>query len=76
MAFIIDTYNKYDAFDRENARKIFEINGNWYAIKEVELEWGQPKLPLRIDGREQKHYFIYNTFEEAFKFAEFMKSLN
>ena len=40
MAFIIDTYNKYDAFDRENARKVFEINGNWYAIKEVELEWG------------------------------------
>ena len=20
----------------------FEINGNWYAVKEVELEWGEP----------------------------------
>ena len=40
MAFIIDTYNKYDSWDREHSRYTFEINGVWYGIKEVELEWG------------------------------------
>ena len=45
MAFIIDTYNRFNSFDRESARYIFEVNGNMYAVKEVELEWGIPKLP-------------------------------
>ena len=34
-AFIIDTYNKYDSFDREHSRYTFELNGVSYAIKEV-----------------------------------------
>ena len=34
-AFIIDTYDKYDNFDRSCSRYIFEINGTTYAIKEV-----------------------------------------
>jgi hypothetical protein len=34
-AFIVDTYNKYDVFDREHARYVFEVNGVEYAIKEV-----------------------------------------
>ena len=45
MAFIIGNYNKYDFWDRTHSRYVFEINGNWYAIKEVGLEWGVPKLP-------------------------------
>ena len=49
MAFIIDNYNKYDWWDRTHSRHIFEINGNWYAVKEIELEWGKPKLPMRIE---------------------------
>ena len=42
MAFIIDRYNKYNVWDREHSRKAFEINENWYAVYEVELEWGLP----------------------------------
>ena len=42
MAFIIGLYNKYDVWDRNRAKFVFEINGNWYAVKEVELEWGEP----------------------------------
>ena len=34
-AFIIDTYNKFDTFDRAHARYIFTINEVEYAIKEV-----------------------------------------
>jgi len=52
MAFIVDTYNRFDSWDRAHSVYEFEINGNWYAIKEVELEWGLPKLPLRIDASE------------------------
>ena len=76
-AFIIDTYNKYDSFDRSCSRYIFEINGTTYAIKEVQLKWGKPKLPLRIgDTRDQEPYHIYETYEDALKFARTIKSIN
>ena len=76
-AFIIDTYNKYDSFDREHARYTFEINGTTYAIKEVQLKWGKPKLPLRIgDERDNDPYHIYETYEDALAFVHTMRSLN
>lgn len=69
-AFIIDTYNKYDSFDREHARYTFTLNGVEYAIKEVHLKWGKPKLPLRIGAdRDNEPYHIYETYEDAFKFV-------
>lgn len=79
MAFIIDTYNKYDSWDREHARLVFEINQQWYAIKEVILFWGQPQLPLKVDGGEEPEtypHFIYDTYEQALAFVKLMKSLN
>ena len=42
MAFIIDRYNRYDCWDKEHSVHVFEINGNWYAVKEVILFWGKP----------------------------------
>ena len=35
MAFIIDTYNRYNSWDRNHAKHIFEVNGIMYAVKEV-----------------------------------------
>ena len=52
MAYIIGTFDKYDAWDREHAVYKFEVNGNWYAVKEIEMEWGLPKLPLYVDKDE------------------------
>lgn len=76
-AFIIDTYNKFDQFDRDHSRYIFEINEIQYAIKEVHLKWGRPQLPLRIGtDREDEPYKIYDTFEEAFEFTTQMRNLN
>jgi hypothetical protein len=49
MAFIISTYNKYDIWDRTHSVYKFEVNGNWYAIKEVEMEWGLPQDGYRVD---------------------------
>ena len=77
MAFIIDTYNRYDQFDREKSRYVFEVNGGWYAVKEVEVEWGQPVLPPRIgQEKDPKQYFIYESFESAMRFVHAIKSLN
>ena len=76
-AFIIDTYNRFDQFDRDTARFIFEVNEVWDAVKEVYLKWGKPKLPLRIgDERDKEQYRIYDTYEDAFEFAMQMKNLN
>lgn len=76
-AFIVDVYNKYDQFDREHSRHIFEVNGNWYAIKEVQLKWGKPHLPLRLgDRREDEPYQIYETLEEALEFVHSIRQWN
>lgn len=77
MAFIIDRYNKYDVWDREHATYIFEINQQKYAIMKVELEWGLPQLPERLDyERKLDMYFIYDSEEQAMEFVKQMKSLN
>lgn len=79
MAFVIDSYNKYDAWDRAHSLYKFEINGNWYAIKRIEMEWGLPKLGQRVDQdyeRQRQWMYIYETYEEASKFAQLMKGLN
>ena len=70
MAYIIDSYNKYDGWDREHSVYTFEINGNWYAVKEVILFWGKPQLPMRInEDKNPETYFIYGTKEEAMRFV-------
>lgn len=79
MAFIIEKYNRYDRWDREHSKYIFEINEQWYAVKEVILFWGQPQLPIRIERNEKPEtypYFIYDTEEQAMEFVKLMKSLN
>ena len=79
MAFIIDRYNKYNVWDREHSRKAFEINENWYAVYEVELEWGLPQLQYSIERdqeEEAKNMKVYDTFEDAMRFVQLMKGLN
>lgn len=77
MAFIIDRYNKYDPWDRAHQCKAFQVNDNWYAIYEVELEWGLPVLPMRTTyDQDPKQYFVYDTKEEAMRFVTLMKGLN
>ena len=67
MAFLIGTYNKYDIWDREHSKYKFEINGVWYAIKEVKMEWGLPQLGFRADMDEHPEYYhIYEKYEDAF----------
>lgn len=80
MAYIINRYNKYDQWDREHQRKVFEINGNEYAVFEVEMEWGLPRLPYRIDGMDTeqsvRQIHVYDTYQDVMKFVVLMKSLN
>ena len=82
MAYVIDTYNRFDQWDRAHAVKVFEINDVQYAVKEVELEWGLPKFPLRIDEewRHNLEYLklikVYEKLEDALKFVQIMRGLN
>lgn len=77
MAYIIDRYNSWDQWDRQQSVYKFEINEQWYAVKEVELEWGLPQLPIRIDSDQNpSSYHIYGTMEEAIEFAKLMKHIN
>lgn len=58
MAFIVDTYNKYNKWDREHSQFHFKINDVEYAIKEINdiLE-----LPRSIeDNTSLSTYFIYS----------------
>ena len=76
MAFIIDTYNKYDSWDRQHARYVFEINEIWSAIHEVNLQNGLPVLPVRMNDVDPSCYFIYNNFDSAMAYVKLLKSLN
>lgn len=77
MAFIIDTYNKYDKFDKEHSVYTFALNENWYAIKKVEVEWGIPKLGIQVDrDTDMYQYWVYSTYEEALQFVRKMKQIN
>ena len=79
MAYIVDTYNKYDVWDRTHAQFVFAINGQWFAIKEVQLDWGLPQLQERIDRdrqEEAKQMHVYDTYEDALQFVKVMKGLN
>ena len=77
MAYIIGTYNRWDQWDRAHSVYKFCINDNWYAVKEVEMVWGLPALEFRVDQDDAPDsYFIWESKDQAIKFAQEMKSLN
>ena len=77
MAYIIDTYDKYNMWDRQHARKVFEINGVMYAVKEVILFWGQPQLPQKLDrDTYPETYRLYPTLNDALNFVKYMRMMN
>lgn len=74
MAYVIDTYNRWSKWDREHSVYTFTINDNWYAIKEVELEWGFPVLPFRADmDQHPEDYYVYGTYGDALQFVQCMR---
>ena len=76
-SYIIGTYNKFDQWDRAHSTYIFELNGYQYAIKQVELEWGIPVLPQRIDRDDDAQgYQVYATEQDALQFVHMMRQLN
>ena len=77
MAFIIGSYDKWDRWDKEHSVHKFMINGNWYAIKMVEMEWGIPNLNMQVEGEDApESYYIYETYEEALEYVEQLKKVN
>lgn len=69
--FIIDNYNKYT---KDKVISTFMLNGRWFAIKEVSLEWGQPQLSS-IEEDENSFFRLYNTYEEAQEYVRTLKRL-
>ena len=77
MAYIIDLYNKWDRWDREHSVYKFQLNERWWAIKEVELEWGLPILPSYTDkDLHPEDYIVYGTQEDAMNFIFNLRQLN
>lgn len=77
MAYIIEPYNRYDQWDKEHSKYIFEINGLEYAIKQVILFWGRPQLPTRIEENiNPETYHLYEDYDDAMRFVRYMRQLN
>ena len=77
MAYVIDRYNRFDQWDREHSVYVFEMNEQWFAVKEVGMEWGLPQLPMRMNGTqdwETQYMHVYDTQEDAMKFVFAMKA--
>lgn len=68
--FILDLYDK---FSPDKVISKFRINDRWWAIKEVPLEWGKPKLS-KIE-EDSVPYCLYETEEEAREYVRKIKHL-
>ena len=68
--FIIDNYNKYTG---DKVISTFMLNGRWFAIKEVLLEWGYPKLSSIEE--DEPFFRLYNTYEEAQEYVRTLRRL-
>ena len=53
---------------------VFNLNGRWWAIKEVKLEWGIPKLNS-IEEDNSMPFHIYDTLEKAQEFFHSLKKM-
>lgn len=77
MAFIIGSYNRWDKWDREHAVYKFKLHDWWYAIKEIDLQWGLPELPMRVDDDDMpESYYIYEKYEDALEYVKQLKEIN
>ena len=66
MGFIVSRYNR---FDKNDVRYKFELNGQEYAIMEIE------NIPFRIEEDEYA-YHVYEKFEDAKAFVRYIKNIN
>ena len=63
--FIIGTYSKYEPWDRKHSRYVFEMNGNWYAVYELDDE-----MPFYVDREFNiEEYYRYKSKEAALLFV-------
>ena len=69
--FVVDLYDK---FSLDHIISKHRINGRWWAIKEVHLEWGIPQLSKIEDGSPMP-FRLYETIEEAENYIRKIKKL-
>lgn len=74
MAYIIDTYNRYNQWDKLHSRHTFYVNRIQYAIKEIE-NLAQIPNSIEQDARPQD-YLLYPTYEDALHFVYTVKTIN
>ena len=75
MAYIIDVYSPYA--NNSDVKFKFQIHGQWWCIRQVELRDGLPLLMLPIeDTTPLQDFHIYNTFAEAYAFHKRLKRIN
>lgn len=68
-AYIIDVFNKYS---RDKVASIFQLNGHWYCIKEVELDnSGKPILSSIEESEDDSlHFHVYHSLDEALEYVK------
>ena len=76
MPYIIDTYNKFNGWDRAHAKFKFDLNSVQYAIFEISFENGPKLSPTVLHDKNPETYHIYEQYEDALQFVKHMKYLN
>ncbi len=69
--YVIDLYNKYSS---DKVISKYRINGRWWAIKEVPLEWGVPQLS-NIEEDNSMDFQLYDNLEDAIEYIHKIKEL-
>ena len=76
MAFIIDTYNKFNGWDRAHAKLQFDLNSIQYAIYEISFPDDLKLSPDIFYEKNPETYHYYERYEDALEFVKHMKYLN
>lgn len=73
MAYIIDTYNKFNQWDRDHKVSLKLIGDIWSAIYWVEIG---PDMQPRVDwDKEGCYYYVYQRLDEAVEYLERLRGL-
>ena len=72
MAYIIDTYDRFNQWDRDHVVNMKLVGDIWSAIYAVELD--ADNLP-RVDwNKEARYYYVYNELQDAIEYLEMLRA--
>ena len=73
MVYIVDLYNRFE--NNEGVDFVFKLHGIDWCIRHVELDWGKPLRPYRVDEYEPQ-FQLYESYDAAKAYVDELMRLD